>query len=137
MYHNSAFAGKGGVAIMYKKSVMFSVKEVTCYNTRGIIGIKLDDHSGNTYYKIIIYLPSDSNIDVYTQELSILENLYTYYSCYGKVIIAGDFNGSLVDSWDTNLIKAELLSNFVSKYQLCVQNKDFVVEGEQFTLVQH
>lgn len=55
MYHNSAFADKGGVAIMYKKSVMFSVKEVTCYNTRGIIGIKLDDHSGNTYYKIIIF----------------------------------------------------------------------------------
>lgn len=115
---------------------MFSVKEVTCYNTRRIIGIKLDDHSGNTYYIIGVYLPSDSNIYTYTQELSILKILYTYSSCYGKVIIAGDFNGSLVDLCDTNLIKAELLSNFVSKYQLCVQNKDFVVDGEQFTFTQ-
>lgn len=97
---------------------MFSVKEVTCYDPRRIIGIKLDDHSGNTYYILGVYLPSDSNIDAYTQELSILENIYTYYSCYSKVIIAGDFDGSLVDSCDTNMIKAELLSKFVSSSRL-------------------
>lgn len=135
LYDNLAFTGEESVAIIYKKSLMFSVKEVTlaCYNTRRITGIKLYDNSGNTYYIIGVHLPSDSNIAVYTQELNIRENLYTYYSFYGKVLIAGDFNGSLVDPCNTNLIKAELLSNFVSKYQLSIQHKDFkdfVVEGE-------
>ena len=77
MFYNSAFSGKGGVAIMYKKSLMFSVKEITCYDTNRIVGIQLDDHKGNLYYIIGAYLPSDVNVDTYIQELNILENLYT------------------------------------------------------------
>lgn len=55
MFDNSAFIGKGGVAIMYKKSLMYSVKEVTCYNTRRIIGIQLNDHSGNILHNWCIF----------------------------------------------------------------------------------
>ena len=55
MHGNSAFTGKGGVAIMYKKSLMFSVKEVSCYNTRRIIGIQLNDHSGNILHNRCIF----------------------------------------------------------------------------------
>ena len=135
MFYNSAFSGKGGVAIMYKKSLMFSVKEITCYDTNRIVGIQLDDHKGNLYYIIGAYLPSDVNVDTYIQELNILENLYTYYSSYGKVIIAGDFNGSLIDTQGTNPIKAQLMLNFVSKCNLCIPNKDFATEGETFSFI--
>lgn len=136
MQSNLPFIGRGGVAIMYRKSLMFSVKEVTCYNTNRITAIQLNDSLGNIYYIFGVYLPSDSNIEMYIEELSTLENLYTYYSGYGKVIIAGDFNGSLVDSCDTNLTKAKLLLNFVSKYNLCIPSKDFATDGEHFTFTQ-
>jgi endonuclease/exonuclease/phosphatase family metal-dependent hydrolase len=62
--------------------------------------------------------------------------LYNYYSNYGKVIIAGDFNGSLLDTCNTNLTKRYLLSDFVSRCNLCFQNKHFVSEGEPFSLIQ-
>lgn len=65
MYGNLVFIGKGGVVIMYKKFLMFFVKEVSCYNIRWIIGIKFDDYFGNIYYIIGVYLLVDSNIDVY------------------------------------------------------------------------
>lgn len=133
MQSNLPFTGRGGVAIMYRKSLMYSVKEVTCYNTNRITAIQLSDSFGNIYYIHGVYLPSDGNIEMYIDELSILENLYSYFSGYGKVIIAGDFNGSLVDSCDTNLTKAKLLLNFVSKYNLCIPTKDFATDAEQFT----
>ena len=63
MFYNSAFSGKGGVAIIYKKSLMFSVKEITCYDTNGRIETQLDDHKSNVYYIIGAYLPSDVNVD--------------------------------------------------------------------------
>lgn len=115
------------------QSCMYSVKEVTCYNTNRITAIQLSDSFGNIYYILGVYLPSDGNNEMYIDELSILENLYSYFSGYGKVIIAGDFNGSLVDSCDTNLTKAKLLLNFVSKYNLCIPTKDFATDAEQFT----
>ena len=48
---------------------MYSVKEIPCYDTNRIVGIQLDDHNGNLYYIVGAYLPSDGNVDTYTQEL--------------------------------------------------------------------
>lgn len=83
MQSNLPFTGRGGVAIMYRKSLMYSVKEVTCYNTNRITAIQLSDSFGNIYYILGVYLPSDGNIEMYIDELSILENLYSYFSGYG------------------------------------------------------
>jgi hypothetical protein len=110
MHCNSAFIGKGGVAILYKRLLMFSVQEVNCYNTSHIIGIKLDDHRCNVYYIIDLYMHAENNIDVYKQELDTLENLHNYYFTCGKVIIAGDVNGSLLDTCNTTPTKGYLLS---------------------------
>lgn len=120
---------------MCRKSLMYSVKEVTCYmyNTNRIKAIQLSDSFGNIYYILGVYLPSDGNIEMYIDKLSILENLYLYFSGYGKVIIAGDFNNSLVVSCDTNLTKAKVLLDFFSKQNLCIPTKDFATYGEQFT----
>lgn len=117
MQSNLPFTSRGGVAIMCRKSLMYSVKEVTCYmyNTNRITAIQLSDSFGNIYYILGVYLPSDGNIEMYIDKLSILENLYLYFSGYGKVIIAGDLNNSLVVSCDTNLTKAKVLLNFFSK----------------------
>ena len=138
MFYNSHFSGKVGVAMMYKKSLCLLCQwnYITCYDTKRIVGIKLDDHNGNLYYIIGAYLPSDVNVDTYIQELIILENLYTYYSTYGKLIIAGDFKGSLIDTQRTNPIKAQLMLNLVSKCNLCIPNKDFAIEGKTYSFIQ-
>lgn len=82
----------------YKKSLIFC-QGITCYDTNRIVeGIQQDDHNDNLYYIIGAYLPSDVNVDTYIQELTILEHLYTYYSSYGKVVIAWDFNDSIIDT---------------------------------------
>lgn len=76
MQSNLPFTGRGGVAIMYRKSIMYSVKEVTCYNTNRITALQLSDSFGNIYYILGVYLPSDGNIKMYINEFSILENLF-------------------------------------------------------------
>lgn len=120
---------------MYRKLFMYFVKEVICYNINCIIVIQFSDSFGNIYYIFGVYLFFDGNIEMYIDELSIFENFYLYFLGYGKVIIVGDFNGSLVDLCDINFIKVKLLLNFVLKYNLCILIKDFVIDVEQFIFI--
>ena len=59
MFHNSHFSGKGGFAIMYKKSLMFSVKEIPCYDTYRIVGIIMAIYItllGLIYYQMLMLI---------------------------------------------------------------------------------
>jgi exonuclease III len=80
LYNNGSFSGKGGVAIMYRKSVSFSVKEISCFDSNCVIGIQLTDNGDNSWYIFGVYLPSDNNIEAYVQKINIVDNLYNYYS---------------------------------------------------------
>ena len=73
MHRNVFFSGKGGVAIMYKKNLSFSIREIPCYDSNRIIDIELKTSNGSNLYILGVYLPSDSNIDSYAQELNMLE----------------------------------------------------------------
>ena len=77
-----------------------------------------------------------NNIEAYVQELNIVDNLYNYYSNYGNTVIAGDFNGSILDRRNTNTRKSDLLRSFVSQHNLSIQNNDFSVEGDTYTFIQ-
>lgn len=129
---NVLFAGRGGVAIMYRKCLAFSIREIPCFDSNRIIGIELKTCNGCVYI-LGAYLPSDNNVDNYAYELNLLENLYNHYSNYGKVIIAGDLNGSLVDSTGTNERKSEVLSSFIFRKNLCTPYIDFKTCGENYT----
>lgn len=67
---------------------------------------------------------------------SIVENMYHYYSAYGKVILGGDFNGSLLDQQHTNQHKSKLLTKFVMNCGLSRQNSDFIANGDSYTFIQ-
>lgn len=128
--------GKGGVAIMCRKSLSFSIKEMPCPESNRIIGAELSDKKGGRWYIFGVYLPSDINLDIYAQELTIVENMYHYYSPYGKVILGGDFNGSLLDQQHTNQHKSKLLTKFVMNCGLSRQDSDFSANGDSYTFIQ-
>ena len=50
LHNDGSFSGKGGVAIMYRKSLSFSVKEISCFDFNCVVGIQLTDSSGNSWY---------------------------------------------------------------------------------------
>lgn len=64
--------GKGDVAIMCRKSISFTIKEIPCPESNRIIGAELSDKKGGKWYIFGVYLPSDNNLDIYAQELSIV-----------------------------------------------------------------
>jgi exonuclease III len=86
---------KSGVSIMYKKNFQFSVIEIIDIDSTRIIDAELKRHNRKSLFIIGVYLPSDSNIQSYCDEINLLEALYNHYSEYGDVLIGGDFNASL------------------------------------------
>lgn len=62
--------------------------------------------------------------------------MYHYYSSYGKVILGGDFNGSLLDQQHTNQHKSKLLTKFVMNCGLSRQYSDFSANGDSYTFIQ-
>lgn len=128
--------GKGGVVIMCRKFLSFSIKEIPCPESNRIIGAELSDKKPGRWYVFGVYLPSDNNLDIYAQELTIFENIYHYYSSYGKVILGGDFNGSPLDQQQTNQNKSKLLTKFFMNCGLSRQDSDFSANGDSYTFIQ-
>ena len=133
----SAYHGKGGVAILYRKSLQFSVVEVPNINSTRVVGIELKYNSGSSLFIFGAYLPSDECIDNYKAELNALDTLYTYYSEYGKVIIAGDLNGSCInkDIGRTNKVKSNELLNFVQRHGLLYAGGKIKFKGPDYTFI--
>jgi exonuclease III len=88
----NACHGKGGVAILCKSFLQFSVLEISDINSERIVCIELKHHSYGSLFIFGVYLPSDESIESYKHELNILDSLCTYNSNFGNVIIAGDLN---------------------------------------------
>ena len=128
--------GRGGVAILVKKSLQFSVKEIDGIKSNRIIGIRVNTSSNVPLFIFGIYMPSDSNIEDYRSELDIVASLYESYSSYGRVLLAGDFNGSLLDKINVNLVKSRMLQQFAHDYNLAIPGIDFTTHGEQYSFVQ-
>ncbi|CAG2214780.1 unnamed protein product [Mytilus edulis] len=82
--------GKGGISILYKASLQFSIEEITETNSDRIVGVELKNKSFGSIFIFGVYLPADGSIDNYRQELNALDDLYTYYINYGKVVIADE-----------------------------------------------
>lgn len=82
---------------MCRKFLFFLIKEILCFELNWIIGVEFFDKKGGRWYIFGVYLLLDNNLDIYVWELIIVENMYYYYFFYGKVILGGDFDGSLLD----------------------------------------
>ena len=122
------FTGKGGIALLIKKSIEYSCKEVSCMDSNRIVGVELRDSNGNMMYIFCVYLPADGDIENYSYEIGLLESLYTYYSIYGNVVIAGDMNSSCISKLNTNSSKSDILS-FMNRCDICLPGKVFLIDG--------
>ena len=129
--------GKGGISIMYKTSLQFSVEEIHDTNSDRIVGVKLKNNLHGSIFVFGAYLPADSSIDNYRVTLNALDDLYAYYSNYGKVIIAGDLNASCIENniEYTNYVKSKELQKFIKSHSLyCTfENGTIPFKGPEYT----
>ena len=83
--------GKGGVSILYKKSLAFSTKSILNTNSHRIVGIQLYCENMLPVYIFSIYMPSVNYIDEeYKECLDNLQSLYDTYSSLGTVLLCAD-----------------------------------------------
>ena len=131
--------GKGGVGIMYKKNMQFSIVEIPDIDSTRIVGVELKRHQQQPLFVFGVYLPSDSNTQSYVDELNLLEALTNHYSSFGDVIIGGDFNASIntKDFSHCNVYKSKILKEFITRSDLGCPNTDFKATGLKHTFLRH
>lgn len=110
--------GKGGVAIAWPKEWSSKVNKLDCGNER-VIAIELN--AACKLLIICVYMPtnyatSDSYSD-YRECLDILHDILFKYSATHQVIMAGDFNGTLLQPRAYNKHDV-VLSQFVTEHGL-------------------
>ena len=88
-----ARCGKGGVAIMYKKSCQFTISPLNIQINDRVIGIQIDSKYVKPIYAFSVYLPSvNYSYDDYAECIDHLHVLYDTFSESGEVLFLGDFN---------------------------------------------
>ena len=95
---------------------MFNVQELEIASSR-IVALECKVNTNERVYLHVVgaYLPANNNIEMYKDELSLLQDFYNCYSKYWYVVIAGDFNASCLetDNGRCNFYKSRELRNFV------------------------
>ena len=88
--------GKGGIAVAWKGELSTSVQKLSTGNSR-IIAIEIK--SPMNICLICVYMPRNNSGDSYleyTECLDIVSSPLSTYSATHRIIIAGDFNGTLL-----------------------------------------
>ncbi len=78
--------GKGCIYIMYNTTLQFAIDHIYETNSERIVGIQIKCKTYEPLFVFGVYLPADSSIDNFREELNTVDDLYTYYSNYGKVV---------------------------------------------------
>ena len=81
-------------------------------------------------------MPSDSNIEDCRSVRDNVASLYENYSNYGRVLLAGNFNDSLLDKVNANLVKSRMLQQCAYDYNLAIPGIPFSTYGEQYSFAQ-
>ena len=124
--------GKGGVSIMFKKTLASRVEAINTDSDR-IIGIKLIGYGMKPYYVFAVYMPSNNYINDYRDELNQVQAIYTHYSEAGHVILGGDWNASILEQQHINLSKSRELRYFVNGNNIQAINTLPLCDGPNFT----
>lgn len=115
--------GKAGVAIAWPKEWSSKVNKLDCGNER-VIAIELDAEC--KILIISVYLPTNySTVDSfsdYRECLDILHDIMTKYALSHKIVIAGDFNGTLLQPRPYNKHDT-ILAQFIAEHSLYVTEK--------------
>ncbi len=81
--------GKGGVAILWKKQLRVTAIPI---DSDRIAGVCVKQSKNCQVYIFMVYLPSAPNEDLFSECVSLLEDLYNQYQELGTVIFIGDWN---------------------------------------------
>ncbi len=108
---------KGGVAILYKKSLSHNIVRMKSINRR-VCGIKISSHNSLSCMLLNVYLPCDnySNNDVtqeYRECIEYIETLHNSSDCEA-FICCGDYN----TSFERHNAQTDHLSNFILRNNL-------------------
>ncbi|CAG2200520.1 unnamed protein product [Mytilus edulis] len=129
--------GKGGVAIMYKKTLKFNIKPINCPVSERLLGIEIQCNENYSIFVFSVYLPADSNMQNYKYELNIVEDYVNNYAKFGPVIVAGDFNTScrVTDLERTNVNKSIIFSDFILRNNIVPINASSLCDPSSFTFI--
>lgn len=119
--NNVCFINMGGVALLIKNHLMYSVTEIPCFDSNRVSSVEVKTSGGNLYI-FGVYMHADNNIDAYMYELNTLESLYNFFSTYVDVQIAGDLNSSCISRNHTNAMKAQALTAFITRCCICIRS---------------
>lgn len=87
-----AIVGSGKLAILVRNDLKFSIHPIETDKSQRVHGIQLQGENSDTLYVFGVYLPSDTDLENYTSCLNNLQDIYSFYSQKGNVIIGDDFN---------------------------------------------
>ncbi|MES9881905.1 MAG: reverse transcriptase family protein, partial [Sedimenticola sp.] len=96
MYSNIS-CGKGGVSVLYKTTLAFSVRIMDEIASERLIGIELACHDNANIFAFCIYMPSSNySTDIYIDHINNLQAVCNTYSEKGTVVFLGDMNGEII-----------------------------------------
>ncbi|CAC5422291.1 unnamed protein product [Mytilus coruscus] len=111
----NVYLGKGGIAILYKTSLQFSVNEICDINSSRISGIELKNQFNGSLFIFGAYLPSDDSIENYKSDLNA--------SCLDK------------DRPISNSNKSKELLKCVSRHHLLYAGGKIQIKGPNYTYI--
>jgi endonuclease/exonuclease/phosphatase family metal-dependent hydrolase len=93
---NGTYIRKGGVAIMWRRSLAHAITPMYKSGNNRIQVLKIESLSMRPVYIINVYLPSANySYEEFKNHFNELMDVYQPYSQMGEVLIVGDFNVSL------------------------------------------
>ena len=117
-----------------KKSLTYNVETLNDGNER-IVGIKVVGLGLKPYFIFSVHMPSSNNIGEYREQITSLQEIYSYYSEVDHVIIGGDTNASLLGELHSNKYKSTELVKSVQDNSMVAINNTSVCTGPSYTFI--
>ncbi|MES9885046.1 MAG: endonuclease/exonuclease/phosphatase family protein, partial [Sedimenticola sp.] len=95
MYSNVK-CGKGGVSILYKTALEFSIRSMDEISDERIAGIEISDSLNTKLFAFSVYMPPANYAnEFYMQYINTLQAICDSYTEHGTIIFLGDMNGEV------------------------------------------
>ena len=131
IYRNSI---RGGVAILVHKSI--TVLNTIETDSSRIVGVEMQLADGNVVSCFSVYMPASSRpIEVFNDQLEMLETLISVYSKRGRVLVLGDMNVKIRGPRYkfTSDRRTELFASFLRRADMVSANVQSLCSGPVHT----
>ncbi|MES9883122.1 MAG: reverse transcriptase family protein [Sedimenticola sp.] len=133
--YGSIHCGKGGVSIMYKTSLDFSIRKLDEVSNERMLGVEISCQNNVKIFAFCIYMPASNypNVD-YAESIDTLQAICNSYAGLGTVVLLGDMNGEV-----TNCVRQTyrdtVLSNFLQRNEMLSLARLPCHDGPDYTFV--